>query len=90
MLQLRAAEALSRAAGTSLVTLLHPARAPTSALAHQRLIASLADAPGRGMVLVFQLWGGPHKLMWWLDAMTGCTGDCPPSARVVYNDVTID
>ena len=31
--QLRAAKASSRAAGTSLVTLLHPTRAPTSALA---------------------------------------------------------
>jgi len=50
-----------------------------------------------GMVLTFQLWGGPWELMWWLDAIGPdpdsalrlCTGDCPPTSRVVFSDVEI-
>ena len=44
----------------------------------------------RGLVLTFQLWGGPWKLMSWLDEKTRCSGDCPVNARVVYSDISID
>jgi len=52
-------------------------------------LASMSVALRQGMVLTFQLWGGPSETMWWLDAMTGCEDDCPTSSRVVYSDIRI-
>ena len=53
-------------------------------------LASMSAVLKRGMVLTFQLWGGPREMMSWLDGFTGCTGDCPPDSRVVYSSIRIE
>jgi hypothetical protein len=58
-------------------------------------LASMTAAMRQGMVLAFQLWGGPWSTMFWLDAWTTrpalCSPGtaCPESSRVVYRDVVI-
>ena len=59
----------------------------TSDLAY---LSDMSDALDRGMVLTFQVWGGPWLMMSWLDQMTQCSGDCPASARAVFSDISIE
>jgi hypothetical protein len=53
-------------------------------------LARMSAVLERGMVLTFQLWGGPREMMSWLDGFTGCTGECPAHSHVTYSDVRID
>ena len=45
----------------------------------------MSAALEKGMVMTFQLWGGPDLdgHMGWLDGFTGCTASCGPSSRFV-------
>jgi hypothetical protein len=54
-------------------------------------LQDMSAALEKGMVMTFQLWGGPDLdgHMGWLDGFTGCTASCGPSSRFVLRDIDI-
>jgi len=53
-------------------------------------LADMSPVLEKGMVMAFQLWGDTHAKMWWLDDMTGCSGDCnKATAWTSYSNIKI-
>lgn len=60
-----------------------------NATSDRAYLSRMSEALRTGLVLTFQVWGGPRHMMSWLDGMTECTGECPASAHAVFSHVTI-
>lgn len=63
---------------------------PFNGTSDSNYLAAMSNVLQRGMTLTFQIWGGPELLMSWLDAMSGCSGNCSDGSRVVYSDISLE
>jgi len=52
-------------------------------------ISNMNQAFNYGMVIVISYWGDNYSEMSWLDSMTGCSGDCDTSGKLIISDIEI-
>eukprot|EP00351_Strombidinopsis_sp_SopsisLIS2011_P002925 CAMPEP_0116875896 /NCGR_PEP_ID=MMETSP0463-20121206/8002_1 /TAXON_ID=181622 /ORGANISM="Strombidinopsis sp, Strain SopsisLIS2011" /LENGTH=64 /DNA_ID=CAMNT_0004522287 /DNA_START=657 /DNA_END=851 /DNA_ORIENTATION=- len=50
---------------------------------------SMDDTFSKGMNIVLSYWGDSYGSMSWLDAKTGCSGDCDGNGQVTWSNIRI-